>query len=215
MKIEKISDSQIKFTLNQADLTGMNIRLEELAAPTEKTQQMFRDMMEKAMEECDFLVDNSPLMVEAVPVSLDSIMIIVTKMTAKKEGAENYVMLTQGKDARRYKRKGIENYNIKDVPSDNISIYSFESLDDIIDLAMRLKGVFNGTNTLYKMSGKYFLLLLNDHTSDNMRTEDIETILNEYGRKHVSSNLSKSYLAEHGEGIIKSAAIQMLAKNFA
>ena len=215
MKIEKISDSQIKFTLNQADLTGMNIRLEELAAPTEKTQQMFRDMMEKAMEECDFLVDNSPLMVEAVPVSLDSIMIIVTKMTAKKEGAENYVMLTQGKDARRYKRKGIENYNIKDVPSDNISIYSFESLDDIIDLAMRLKGVFNGTNTLYKMSGKYFLLLLNDHTSDNMRTEDIETILNEYGRKHVSSTLSKSYLAEHGEGIIKSAAIQMLAKNFA
>ena len=37
-------------------------------------------MMETALEEHDFDTHNVPLMIEAVPLSVDSIMIIVTKV---------------------------------------------------------------------------------------------------------------------------------------
>ena len=79
MKIERVSDTQLKLTLTKADLAERDIQLEDLIRPGEKTQQLFRDIMEQAMEECDFITENTPLMVEAVPVGLDGIMIIVTR----------------------------------------------------------------------------------------------------------------------------------------
>lgn len=68
MKIEKISESQIKFILTQSDLSERNIKIEDLTSPSEKTQALFRDIMEQAMEEYGFSSENTPLMVEAVPV---------------------------------------------------------------------------------------------------------------------------------------------------
>ena len=83
MKIERVSDTQLKLTLTKADLAERDIQLEDLIRPGEKTQQLFRDIMEQAMEECDFITENTPLMVEDVPVGLDGIMIIVTKVESK------------------------------------------------------------------------------------------------------------------------------------
>ncbi len=42
----------------------------------------------------------------------------------------------------------------------------------------------------------------------------METILDEYGQKHISTLLSKYYLAEHGETIIGEKAIKALALSF-
>ena len=42
MKIEKISDSQIRCTLTSADLASRQIRLSELAYGTEKAKACFR-----------------------------------------------------------------------------------------------------------------------------------------------------------------------------
>ena len=61
MKIERVSDTQLKLTLTKADLAERDIKLEDLIRPGEKTQQLFRDIMEQAMEECDFITENIPL----------------------------------------------------------------------------------------------------------------------------------------------------------
>ena len=50
MKIERVSDTQLKLTLTKADLAERDIQLEDLIRPGEKTQQLFRDIMEQAME---------------------------------------------------------------------------------------------------------------------------------------------------------------------
>ncbi|MBQ2397147.1 MAG: adaptor protein MecA, partial [Bacteroidales bacterium] len=47
---------------------------------SQKAQALFKDMMAKANEEFGFETDNVPLMIEAVPLSTDSIMIVVTKV---------------------------------------------------------------------------------------------------------------------------------------
>ena len=80
MKIEKINDSQIRCTLTSADLASREIKLSELAYGTEKAKNLFQDMMRQAHYECGFESDNSPLMIEAIPVAPDSIVLIITKV---------------------------------------------------------------------------------------------------------------------------------------
>ena len=48
MKIEKISDNQIRCTLTRADLSDRQLQLSELAYGTEKAKSLFRDMMQQA-----------------------------------------------------------------------------------------------------------------------------------------------------------------------
>ena len=80
VKIEKINDNQIRCTLTKDDLANRHIKLSELAYGTEKAKSLFRDMMIQAQEEYGFEADNIPLMIEAIPVTPDSIVLIITKV---------------------------------------------------------------------------------------------------------------------------------------
>ena len=72
MKIEKISDNQIRCTLTRADLADRQLQLSELAYGTEKAKSLFRDMMQQAAFEFGFEAEDIPLMIEAIP-SADSV----------------------------------------------------------------------------------------------------------------------------------------------
>ena len=85
MKIEKNSDNQIKCTLNKADLASRQIKLSELAYGTEKTKSLFRDMMQQASTELGFEAEDLPLMIEAIPVSSDCIILLITKVEDPEE----------------------------------------------------------------------------------------------------------------------------------
>lgn len=80
MKIEKINDNQIRCTLTHADLVERQLKLSELAYGTEKAKSLFRDMMQQAAFEFGFEADDIPLMIEAIPASSDSIVLIITKV---------------------------------------------------------------------------------------------------------------------------------------
>lgn len=85
MKIEKISDNQIRCTLTRADLAARQLQLSELAYGTEKARSLFHDMMQQAAFEFGFEADDLPLMIEAVPASADSIVLIITKVEDPEE----------------------------------------------------------------------------------------------------------------------------------
>ena len=85
MKIEKINDNQIRCTLNSDDLATRQIKLSELAYGSEKAKNLFRDMMIQAQDECGFEADNLPLMIEAIPITADSIVLIITKVEDPEE----------------------------------------------------------------------------------------------------------------------------------
>ncbi len=85
MKIEKINDNQIKCTLNKSDLASRQIKLSELAYGTEKAKNLFRDMMQQASHEFGFEADDIPLMIEAIPVSNDCIVLVITKVDDPEE----------------------------------------------------------------------------------------------------------------------------------
>ena len=51
MKIERLSENQIKLTLTPADLREHNINIEELIKPSsEQTKELFKDIMEQAFD---------------------------------------------------------------------------------------------------------------------------------------------------------------------
>ena len=85
MKIEKINDNQIRCTLTREDLESHQIRISELAYGTDKAKKLFRDMMQQAQIQFGFEADNIPLMIEAVPLTADSILLIVTKVEYPEE----------------------------------------------------------------------------------------------------------------------------------
>ena len=85
MKIEKINDNQIRCTLTREDLENHQIRISELAYGTDKAKKLFRDMMQQAQIQFGFEADNIPLMIEAIPVSTESIILIITKVEDPEE----------------------------------------------------------------------------------------------------------------------------------
>jgi adapter protein MecA 1/2 len=80
MKIEKISDNQIRCTLNKSDLIDRELKISELAYGTEKAKALFRDMIQQAFYEFGFEVDDIPLMIEAIPVSTECLILVITKV---------------------------------------------------------------------------------------------------------------------------------------
>ena len=85
MKIEKINDNQIRCTLTRADLIDRQLKLSELAYGSEKAKSLFQDMMQQAAFEFGFEADDTPLMIEAIPSSADSIVLIITKVDDPEE----------------------------------------------------------------------------------------------------------------------------------
>lgn len=85
MKIEKINDNQIRCMLNSSDLRSRKLSLIELAYGSEKARQLFQEMMETASAEVGFQAEDVPLMIEAIPLTGESIMLIITKIDDPEE----------------------------------------------------------------------------------------------------------------------------------
>ena len=80
MKIEKISETQIRCTLSRQDLADRDLKISELAYGSDKAKDLFRELMVQASYECGFEADDIPLMIEAIPVSGDCLVLVVTKV---------------------------------------------------------------------------------------------------------------------------------------
>jgi len=215
VKVERISDSQIKIILSESDLKDRDIRLAELATQgSEKIHQLFHETMEQALLELNFITENTPLMVEMIPTSSESIMLIITKIKADREmvggsrEAEERCAV-QNMVQKRYR----ESKRVKPAPPQNadyLSIFSFDSLDEAAMASSRLHAFFCGISSLYKQNGKYFLFLYNaDH--DAAMSADFEAILAEYGQKQLSTLLNRQYLVERAETLIGEEAVEKLA----
>lgn len=241
MKIEKINENQIRCTLTREDLELHQIRLSELAYGTEKAKKLFRDMMQQAQVQFGFEADNIPLMIEAIPVNMDSIILIITKVEDPEELDTRFSKFTPYKDRGQADSVQLDGAdNIIDIfqklceakaksaaqktaaqpeepaaPAPSVSIirlYSFSHLDDVIDASHGLNGFFTGQNTLYKETHNgRYQLVL--HQSD-CTPEDFNkvcNILSEYGKGKAFTPAGEAYLKEHGE-LISVNALQQLAQ---
>ena len=213
MKIEKISETQMKFVLMTDDLAERDIKINELSYGSDKTQQLFREIMHLVQDESEFVAEeNTPLMFEAIRVGVDSLVVMVTKMNESAvhgmEGEPRLNLIPAARQECRFKKGGLikqpEHKN-----EDSFAIFSFDDIDIMAAGASRLPAHFSGISQAHKLDGKYFLMLKNE-TEDNQTTGELETILFEYGQKHISNAMSRQYLIERGEMVISEDAVEKL-----
>ena len=237
MKIEKINDNQIRCTLNRGDLQERQLSLKELAYGTEKARSLFREMIQKAMAEVGFDTNDIPLMIEAIPLSGEGIMLIITKIEDPEEldtrfakfapsieaglgdaPPANIPLPTSAEDILNalntlFQNKETDTEKEKEQPTivDLSRCFVFHRLDDVMEAADVLSPIYHGKNTLYlSPDGLYYLVA---HKSDHSPEEfnKICNIFTEYGEKVRTGNRPDLYYQEHYECIIPDQAIQSLA----
>lgn len=128
MKIEKVNENQIRCTLTREDLADRQIRLSELAYGSEKAKMLFRDMIQQANNEFGFEVNDIPLMVEAIPASADSIILVITKVEYPEELDTRFSKFSDPDDDMMYEEDA---QVLPPLPS--------QKADDILGLFQKLK----------------------------------------------------------------------------
>lgn len=249
MKIEKINDNQIRCTLNKDDLIDRELKISELAYGTEKARALFRDMIQQAFYEFGFEVDDIPLMIEAIPISTECLVLVITKVEDPDELDTRFSKfssfhthdLSDKFDDDAYADEIVspfENFDDFDddieepsneiesvsepigvsksgvfISSSNLTkVYSFASLGEVIELAKILRGIYNGSNSLYKdpVTSTYYLVVnISKHTPEEYNK--ISNIISEYGKPERTNYASVNFYEEHYEVIVKDKALQILS----
>lgn len=279
MHIEKINDNQIKCILTQRDLKIRELNLNELAYGTEKARSLFHEMLEQAHDIYGFEAENTPLMVEAIPISAESIILIITridnpdeldtrfsrfspmngedsdgdfeefsskaddilnlfhdvadeeadedgKVTASDGSSQtsisslaehfsnlikNYSEILEADEDENETENALSEGREAEQPVNLLLIYSFDSLDTLLELSQILHPIYNGVNSLYKdpVDGTYYLTVNQSHHTPAEFNKTCN-ILSEYGHRERGTAAREAYYNEHYQCIAYQTALQRL-----
>lgn len=125
MKLEKLNDNQIRCTLTREDLANRHLNLLELAYGSEKAKSLFREMMQQAAYEFGFEANDIPIMIEAIPMSSDSLVLIITKVEDPEELDTRFAKFAPGGD--------------NSDASGSFTSLKLEGADDILNLFRKIR----------------------------------------------------------------------------
>lgn len=225
MRIERISTNQIRCTLSSIDLQNRNLNVLELAYGSDNAKALFREMLHKASYEVGFDTDDTPLMIEAVPMSGENIVIYITKVDDPDEldtrfakfapAISDDILSTLDIRLDNLLEGAIElndsHNSLNAVSESYLRAFSFDSLDEFITAAKAV-GSYSGENTLYKdeTNNKFILVLKkNDNKKDFSAAANI---LSEYGSKLSATSFSDDYYKEHFKILVRENAVSQMAK---
>lgn len=240
MKIEKINDNQIRCTLTREDLDNRRIKLSELAYGTDKAKTLFREMMRQANFEFGFEAENTPLMIEAIPVSAESIVLVITKVddpeeldtrfarfapsiteeSSRASGEENiptevldlFKKLKDSAPPREAGAKAVGNTLRKDTRRLS-RVFAFRTLPGVMQVCSLLAPNFTGESVLFKdaSANQYLLLVQGDPETPELFDKTCN-ILSEYGSVQRSLSANVDYLKEQFEIIVATDAVHALGR---
>ncbi|MBD5095637.1 MAG: adaptor protein MecA [Lachnospiraceae bacterium] len=255
MKIERLSENQIRCTLNKADLAEKELLLSELAYGTDKAKELFRELMQQASSELGFEVDNIPLMIEAIPVSAECLILIITKVEDPDELDTRFSRFTKHlADVEEDESSDSDDDEVSEENSGNAAlnaadgllealgslaeglsalgnartpkkkeaaqpaitqelfrVYSFKNMENVINAASSVNGMYKGINTLYKNNkdGRYYLYLVKGKAVDSHFVK-VCNMLSEYGDSMKATYATLEHFEEHYKVIIENNAVQTL-----
>ncbi len=199
MKFKRINENKIQVIISKDDLDKKNVQKWDLMPNSQNAQELFQDLLEQAYDECGFEVDpETQLMVEAYPMTIDSLIVTLTKVS---KVDKSYFQSFIDEDL-------FDEYDefeeFIDIESDEL-IYEFKELDDVIELAGQISQLYFGKSDLYKFQGQYYLVIKNP---EKMLESTIGT-LGEYGNV---ARFHDCLLSERAQIMIKDDAINKLSQ---
>lgn len=240
MKIEKVSENQIRCTLTKEDLASRELKISELAYGTEKAKNLFRDMMQQANFEFGFEAEDIPLMIEAIPMNAECIVLIITKVEDPEELDTRFARFApsvheeleedEGEASAAdevldlFRRlQGSEEISapvIADAkPSEDaespllMRMLRFHSLHQLLAAAAAVSCDIMGTSSLYRDAREdCYLLFLTHPQKEAAGFNKCCNVLSEYGSFLKVLPSTPSYLEEHCEAVIPENALQTLSE---
>lgn len=227
MTIERLSDTQIRCTLNKQDLQERQLQLSELFYGSEKAKALFRDLVQMASYECGFETEDMPLMIEAIPVDADCLVLVVTKVEDTEELDSRFSNFTpfsekealSGKTPLPALADEILNYfsQFKDLltqKADELAktqehitkpdtgaltkVYTFGSLKAVSRFAAVVAPRYHGNASLYKNPADDRYYLLFEMSGHTAEEfNKLCNIASEYGQSAPSGTASLLYYREH------------------
>lgn len=241
MKIEKVNDNQIKCTLTKEDLASRQLKISELAYGSEKAKSLFRDMMQQANFEFGFEAEDIPLMIEAVPVSADCIVLIITKVEDPEELDTRFSRFAPSihEDAgfdEAHEEDDFDSDEIMDLfqkveesaaPEEEpagtplkeeassqklIRLFQFDNMSLLLSAVSELGGYTCQEGTLYKdYRTDKYLLLLTQNAGDASIFNRLCNTLSEYSTLKKVLPSTPAYLQEHLDVLVDKDALGTLA----
>lgn len=240
MKIEKVSDNQIRCTLTREDLVSRELKISELAYGTEKAKNLFRDMMQQANFEFGFEAEDIPLMIEAIPMNAECIVLIITKVEDPEELDTRFARFAPSvhEDLDESEEDDSAADEVLDlfrrlqdseseasplVPDAEISedskspllmrMLRFPSLHRLMTATSAISCGIAGTSSLYRDSREgCYLLLLTHPQKEASGFNKCCNALSEYGSFLKVQPSTPAYLEEHCETVIPDNALQVLSQ---
>lgn len=225
MKIERLNENQLKFTLSSEDLRVRGLLLSELSPNSFKTKELYDELLEQAIEEFGFK-DFTDIIIEATPTNSGSLVLVVTRNSAipnsnfsvgtfsdspieKNAGflplPDFLEYLNKNREGNVYKRPSFSS-------SDTKKIYVFDSLENVIEATTHLKNISFQESTVYKNieTNKYYLVLVKENSvTDDFKKSCI--LLSDYADVLSTNYATLSMLEEHCKKLISKDAVKVLS----
>ncbi|MDD2376871.1 MAG: adaptor protein MecA [Clostridia bacterium] len=207
MKVEKINENKVKITLSIDELAQRHISLKDLEKDTVRAKQLFLELIEESNLESSFIFEHAQLFVEAATDNNDYFTVTITKIDDFPD-LTKYNLLDE-----RFNKKNIRKPLGNLIYTINFNIFSFECLDNLLDMCDVLKKnkSFLGKSSLYMIDSRYFLIF-SKYSIKNQKFLKTYSIITEFCSYNYTSELYEISLKEKSKLIISDKALQLLTK---
>ncbi|MDN4492294.1 adaptor protein MecA [Ureibacillus aquaedulcis] len=216
MDIERVNENTIKLFITYRDIEDRGYSREEIWYNRAKGEELFWDMIGEINTEDYFDLDG-PIWIH-VNASEHGLEVIVTRANINSDGDSNS-LLSSFEEHRDAAHKNLDEsifdtYDDEDINHpglNNISLYKFRDIDEIIPVANRLVQ-FGLQSSLYKYEKHYFLAVDFSNVEENTERQNIRSIINEY---LTASKMTIYRIQEYGETIMEQDCFETVIEYFA
>lgn len=227
MEMERINENTIRVLIDSADLQARGIRILDLLGNHKQIQDFFYSILREVDSNHQFQDDDS-VTFQVMPNN-NGLELFISKNDPMSTDSQPTDALTDylqhrfdhdaaeqeaspAADVQEDGSASDESYQFNTEPLTKTAIAKFEQFDDLIDFA-RLIDDHNLVTELYKYEDSYYLtlrfLVTDEQTSDDIKNQ--MALVYEYGDK---TNLSATFLSEHGKKLMDVSAIHLINHYF-
>lgn len=199
MKFNLLNENKLQIIISQNDLKSRNLKKWDLVPYNPNAQALFQEILEHANEACGFeVMRDTQLMVEAYPISGDSMIMTITKLAHQDDLSAMDLEHTPH-------RQGNMLQEFLDLlQQKEYVVYEMTDLEDVIEVSHVLISRYEKDSALYKgPEGNYYLVL---EDVDQLKPEATGHLI-EYAQP---TAYSKAFLNEHTTCIIPEHAVNHL-----
>ena len=202
MKFNLVNDDKLQIIISKEDMAKHDMQKWDLTPHNPDAQKLFYEILEEAREACGFDVgNNAQLMIEAYPMTGESLLLTVTKLKGGQPRLP-FDLDIEGLGQALMDELGIED-ELPEIQAEE-AVYRFETLEDVIQAAHLLKPSYDGASQLLRYESFYYLVL----QEKEWLTDSGTAVLMEFGDE---IRTVSEFFVEHGQMVMAERALEILA----